>query len=373
LLALCLDPYASAAILRVGPQERITRIADAARLAQDGDTVHILPGTYKGDVAVWLQKRLTIEGIGPRPVLLADGKSAEGKAIWVIRNGQFDIRNIEFRGARVPDQNGAGIRLEHGNLSVRNSVFIDNQNGILTANFADAQLTIQDSLFAQAPQQAQSLPHLLYVGRIAQVTITGSRFHGGYRGHLIKSRARRTDIRYNLIVDGDQGQASYEVDLPNGGHATLVGNIVGQSALTQNPVVVSYGAEGAIWPDNTLFLSHNTLISQYPKGAWFLRVPQDNFATPPTVHAVNNLTVGLGAFTLAASGNFHGNVSAVLRMLNVPERDDFSLPSDSTLRLLGTGPEHLPPDLVPTAEFALPVGTRPLPMPSKWAPGALQN
>ncbi len=68
---------ASAATLRVGPGEQFTHIAGAARQAKDGDTVEILLGEYRGDVATWNQKALTIRGLGPRPVLIADGKSAE--------------------------------------------------------------------------------------------------------------------------------------------------------------------------------------------------------------------------------------------------------------------------------------------------------
>ena len=82
--------------------------------AKDGDTIDILPGEYHADVAVWLQKRLTIRGVGETPVLKADGRSAEGKAIWVLRNGEFVIENIAFEGARVDDRNGAGVRFERG-------------------------------------------------------------------------------------------------------------------------------------------------------------------------------------------------------------------------------------------------------------------
>lgn len=45
LLALAL-PLALADTLRVGPHEALSRIADAARLAKDGDTVEILPGGW---------------------------------------------------------------------------------------------------------------------------------------------------------------------------------------------------------------------------------------------------------------------------------------------------------------------------------------
>ena len=67
LCALILAAAAApAATLVVGPGAPIARIADAAVLARDGDVVEILPGTYRGDVAVWTQQRLTIRGVGGR-------------------------------------------------------------------------------------------------------------------------------------------------------------------------------------------------------------------------------------------------------------------------------------------------------------------
>lgn len=294
LLLAVLVSSAHAATLRVGPGEQITRIADAARLAKDGDTVEILSGEYRGDVAVWQQKTLTIRGIGQRPVLIADGKSAEGKAIWVIRDGDIRIENIEFSGSRVPAGNGAGIRFERGKLTIRNCAFIDNQMGILTSNDPDSQLVIENSRFADAPRQMHSLPHLLYIGRIDKVTITGSRFENGYRGHLVKSRARQSTIRDNHIVDGLEGEASYEIDLPNGGIARITGNTVGQSAKTQNPVLISYGAEGNVWPENSLTLEGNTLISDLLPAGWFLRVHEDKFPNPVRLDIGNNETKGIG-------------------------------------------------------------------------------
>lgn len=370
---LCVNATAEAATLRVGPYEQFTQIADAAKHAKDGDTVEILPGEYRADVAVWSQKQLTIRGVGERPVLIAEGASAEGKAIWVIRNGDFRIHNVEFRGARVPDGNGAGIRLERGRLHVTGSFFIDNQNGILTGNESDTELRIENSLFAEAPRNVD-LPHLLYAGRIARLEVRGSRFHSGYEGHLIKSRARYNDIRYNLIHDGPGGEASYEIDFPNGGTAFVVGNVIGQSADTQNPVVVAYGAEGHVWPDSGLYLSHNTLLNERMTGAWFLRVWKDNLPPGTEIKAVNNLTVGLGVFTLAAPGEFSGNVPAIGALLGGPDILDFTLGPNSVLRRLGTEPGQARGySLAPAAEFALPIGTRALQAPARWAPGAFQT
>ena len=107
-------------ILRVGPFEDIRTIAKAAKLAKDGDIVEIQAGEYHGDVTLWMQKKLTIRTRGGNARLFADGKSAESKAIWVIRDGDFHIENIDFIATHVYDHNGAGIRFEDS-IEVLNS------------------------------------------------------------------------------------------------------------------------------------------------------------------------------------------------------------------------------------------------------------
>jgi hypothetical protein len=82
----------------------------------------------------------------------------------------------------------------------------------------------------------------------------------------VKSRARVSEVRYNWLADG-RGQASYELEFPEGGDATVVGNVIAQSAATGNPAVVSYGAEHGRWPVNRLRLAHNTLINDGPAQA----------------------------------------------------------------------------------------------------------
>lgn len=353
--------------------------AQAARQAQDGDTIEVLPGTYRGDVAVLLQRKLTIRGLGQRPVFVASGRVAEGKAIWVIRNGDITIDNIEFRGARAPHRNGAGLRFEQGRLTVTRCAFFDNQNGILTGNQPDTELRIEDSEFGHAPRVADALHHLLYVGMIARFSISGSRFQDGYYAHLIKSRAKVSQITYNLIADGPQGHAAYEIDLPNGGEAHLIGNVIQQSAGTSNPVVVSFGTEGRAWPHSALYMVHNTLVSAARPGAWFLRVWDDKLPANTPVNVLNNLSVGAGLLSLGARGHFDGNYPAIASMLVDADGLDFALPQSSLLRGLGVTPQlDDGTDLAPKAEFTLPVGTKQL-SPSasgatiSWTPGAFQR
>lgn len=369
-LALLLPLTGFARTIVVGAGADVERISDAASIARDGDTIEIAAGVYRGDVAVWRQRKLTIRGSGARPVLIADGQSAEGKAIWVIRNGTFDIENIEFRGARVASGNGAGIRFEHGKLRIGNCAFHDNQNGILTGNDKKAELIVENSVFSDAPVQTDPPPHLLYVGRIAVLSISGSHFHSGRVGHLIKSRAQKSELRYNLVYDGADGSASYEIEFPNGGQATLVGNVIGQSAATANPVLVAFGAEGAFWPENRLQLAHNTLLSAGWKPAWFIRVWEKNFPAGLEIRTLNNLIAGIGPLSIGLSGAHDGNFFIPLQLMNAPEKLDFSLAHGSWLR---GRVDPVAADLRPLAEFTLPAGTRPLPSPEHWAPGAFQT
>jgi hypothetical protein len=358
----------------VGPGGVPASLRDALRSARDGDTIDLLPGEYVGESTIVPPLKLTIRGIGKTPVFNANGKVDDAKAILVVRGGDVTIENVEFRGVRGDAANGAGVRLEGGRLRVVRCRFVDDEYGLLALDNEASELQIDASMFSDAPRVVGGLYHLLYVGRIGKLTLTGSRFHRGFEGHLVKSRARENRISYNLIYDGPGGGASYEIDLPNGGLAWIVGNVIGQSSDAQNPVAVAYGTDGRPWLRNALYMAHNTLINQGLRPAWFLRVFRDRLPDGTEAHAVNNLTVGLGVFEWGASGDFDGNHATWSRSLVDPDTLAFELKPDSWLRGRGVDPRRIGgQDLSPKAEFAMPAGTRPLPPLTSWSPGAFQR
>ncbi|MFL6718621.1 MAG: right-handed parallel beta-helix repeat-containing protein [Burkholderiaceae bacterium] len=277
-------------IIQVGGNSQVRTIAEAAAIAEDGDTVVIAPGEYYGDVATWRQDRLTIRaGAGGRVKLIAAGSHAGGKGIWVIGGGRVTVEDIDFVGARVPDHNGAGIRFEKGHLVVKRCSFKDSENGILTAGDPSATLEIENSEFGNNGDGSGST-HNLYVGDIGMLKVTGSYFHHARQGHLLKSRARENLIFYNRLTDEVGGQASYELEFPNGGMAYVIGNIIEQSATTDNSTVISFGAEGYRSALNALYLASNTIVDDRPQGGIMLRVADGE----RQVYAVNNLLVGQG-------------------------------------------------------------------------------
>ncbi len=372
---LCLLAMASvrAETWLVGPKAPSMSLSEALAKARDGDIIAVLEGEYHGEVGVIQQRKLTIKGIGKRPLLRAGGRIAEGKAILVVRDGDITIENLEFQSARAPDGNGAGIRFEKGRLLVKNCAFRDNEIGLLTGNDGGAELDVVDSEFSEAPKVTGSLPHLLYAGRIARLTISGSRFHEGFEGHLIKSRAKVSDIRYNMIFDGAGGSASYEIDLPNGGIAHIIGNIIGQSSNAQNRTLVAYGAEASAWPQSALYMAHNTMLSGGLMTASFLRVFEDRLPAAAPVFVINNVTAGIGLLSPFAGGVFEGNERTLGRWLRSPPMLDFALPNNSALRGRAIDPrKHGGQDLSPKAEFNFPIGTRAIQAPAAWSAGAYQ-
>lgn len=361
--------------LVAGPQGTPMALAEALRLAKDGDTIELLPGEYLGNL-VLENRRLTLRGVGGKPpVIQGAGKMGAAKALWTVRGGEVTIENLEFRGARANDGGAAGVRQEGGKLAILGCNFFDNEHGLLATNDADAELRIERSVIGLAPKVVGGLYHLLNVGRIGKFSVTGTRFQQGFEGHLMKVRARESFIGYNFIHDGLRGGASYEIDLAAGGVATVIGNVIGQGSESQNPVLVAYGTEGPAWERNALYLVHNTLVNYGWTPAWFLRVFKNNLPADTEVHAVNNLVVGPGVLWLGATGHFDGNRPAMQGMLRDIDTYAFELPPGSPWRGSGVDPRQIGGrDLTPQAEFDWPTGTRELKGDrGRWSPGAFQR
>lgn len=359
---------AAGRVISVGPAARIHTIATAAALARNGDTIEIAAGDYPQDVAVWTQDNLTIRGVGGPVRLLAKGASAEQKAIWVVRGGQILIENIEFSGARVPDKNGAGIRFEEGRLTIRHCRFSDNENGLLSAGDPDSTLDIENSEFGHNGA-GDGYSHNLYVGAIKKLRVTGSYFHHANVGHLLKSRARENHILYNRLTDETGGRASYELEFPNGGTAYVIGNIIEQSATTENPTLISFGAEGYKTPKNALFLINNTLVDHRPAGGMFLAVKPG----PINVTAYNNLLLGKRLLNTGIDGLFINNPNVDARSFVLSDRQDYRVSKDSGLERTYVSPPTIPGiSLIPQQEYVHPAATRLLPG-TPTLPGARQT
>jgi hypothetical protein len=377
VLALCLAAWGAvrADTLVAGPAGVPLSLTQAVGQARDGDTIEVLPGVYR-EVLVIEGRRLTLRGLGERsPVIDGEGRMRVAHAMWTIRGGEVTLENLEFRGMRAADGGGAGVRQEGGKLTLKRCSFFDNEHAVLSTNVDTAELRIAGSVFAQAPKVRGGLYHLLNVGRIGLLHLTGSRLQQGFEGHLIKSRAKMAFIGYNYINDGVRGGASYKVELASGGEATVIGNVIAQGIDGNNPTLLAYGTEGRSWERNALYVAHNTFINYGWLPAIFVRVFGDGATGPESLFLVNNLLVGPGLMWPAVRGEFMGNRHATRGMLRDIWTNGLELPPGSIWRGAGVDPRAIDGhDLAPTAEFDWPAQTRELaPGRSTWSPGAFQR
>ncbi|HNY40160.1 MAG TPA: right-handed parallel beta-helix repeat-containing protein [Bryobacteraceae bacterium] len=286
-------------VRKVGPGQKYQTPCKAVLAASDGDTIEIdAKGEYAGDVCAIVRSRLTLRGVNGRPKMDAAGKAAEGKAIWVIKGSDTEVENVEFTGAAVGAKNGAGIRQEGRNLTVRNCYFHHNENGILTTHMA-GDIRIEHSEFGWNGH-GDGYSHNIYVGGTASFTLHASYMHHSAGGNLVKSRAAVNTITYNRL-SSENGKSSWELDLPNGGQAVVLGNVIQQGAESVNEHMISFGSEGPQAGSRMLF-SHNTVVNLRPNGKVFLQT------MGAAIEVRNNLFAGKLDINLGDAALPKGNV-----------------------------------------------------------------
>jgi Right handed beta helix region len=292
---LCLGmTSASAAVLEVGPGQKYPVPSAAIAVAKDGDTVRVAAGEYE-DCASIRQNRFTLEAADGEVVM--KDRTCAGKAILVIDGTKVTIRGLTLENAKVADRNGAGIRAEGGELLVENTKFLNNENGLMSANDPNVSIRIVDSTFIGNGQCRPTCTHGIYAGHNKLLRVEHSKFLDQHEGHHIKSRAARTEVIGCDIQDGPTGTSSYLIELPNGGSALIEKNQMSKGRLTSNGgSAISIGAEGDINPPGPIVVRDNTFVNEQERSTVFVR----NFAETPAELSGNLLT---GAVTpLAGAG-----------------------------------------------------------------------
>ena len=240
--------------------QRFSRLDSA--LAAIGDrqgTILIASGKYR-QCAVQTAGVITFRA-AERGGAIFDGAVCEGKAALVLRGRGANIDGLVFQNLRVPDGNGAGIRLERGSLNVSYSLFRDSEEGILTGNDLQAGISIDKSTFQHLGRCDRDLDcaHSIYVGQYGKLSVTNSRFEMGDGGHYVKSRAAIVDIRGNSFDDSRGHLTNYMIDLPNGSGGIISGNVMVQGRDKDNwTAFITIAPEGRVRDSSGLAITGNS-------------------------------------------------------------------------------------------------------------------
>lgn len=252
ILALALLPaLAAARTLQVGPDQPFPTPSAAARAAQDGDTILIAPGDYY-DCTIWRQSGLTIAGSAPG-VTITDA-TCQGKALFVILGNDTAIRDLTLARARVPDRNGAGIRLEGQGLTLRNVRFANNEVGLLAGIPGTGAIRIEACAFEDGGAGGDRPTYAVWVGAAGLLRIEGTSFKR-VKGGQIASAASRTELTGNTVETGTGDSPSVAV------MATGVALVLEDNRLTIGPIAPRLGAAVVAMGRGVPELRRNTLIN----------------------------------------------------------------------------------------------------------------
>ncbi len=279
----------NAKVWNVGPSRAYQYCSQLAALVQPGDTVQIDYAIYQNDKQVlWTVDNLFLVGIGGRPRLEAGAiianDASNGKGIFVISGANVHVHNIEFANAVVQSNNGAGIRQEGRNLWVTQCKFEANEMGILCGNIANCKTTIEYSEFLNGGSVANpGFQHNIYINHIDTFVF---RYNYTYNalaeGHELKSRANYNFILYNRIAN-ETTIDSRNIDLPNGGTALVMGNVIEQNQNSSNSNMLGYGLEGLTnTVPHKLYVINNTFVNKKTTGSFI------NIANSTTLLFVKN-------------------------------------------------------------------------------------
>ncbi len=280
-----------------------------------GGIIRIEPGIYKeGGTLKEGKDGVLISGA---PGVIFDGAAVGGKGTFILQSDNVTIDNIECRNVEVRDRNGACVRLESGDLTLRNVKFVNNENGLLTWDRAK-KILIEDSVFEGNGKAGRA--HGVYISGAEQVIVRRSRIVGSKdQGHGLKMRARYILVE-NSVIASLEGVDSYLIDIPNGGTAVVRNSLLVEGANTANWYILSFGVEGSRFDRNSLRLEKNIIVTDREGGSEFINIADGM----PAPSISGNVIVGRINYDWPG-GNYFFNSRGELDWPDAPELPEVDL------------------------------------------------
>lgn len=293
--------------------------------SKPGDVIELEPGRYtlkvpsihnvdrffhyEGDIIdLRINHDLTIRGTSENPNdVIIDWEGSPlaekvSKGLFVTRDAKhqktfsetisLSVENITFENTVGWGHNGAGVRVQGSDLTVKNCRFINNQNGILftsasqelpasETHFAGT-LLVEDSYFERNGDNVRQNAHGIYMSQGSTLTVRNSEFvNTKNTGHHIKTLAKETIVTGSTFSNRDM-EITYNIDTPNGGSVLIENNIFEYYASADgddNRSMFLYGTVQSQQTKSPAQLDHykfrkNTIRNYHPNGQFL--VPLDD-------------------------------------------------------------------------------------------------
>ncbi|MBV9842812.1 MAG: right-handed parallel beta-helix repeat-containing protein [Sphingomonadaceae bacterium] len=266
-----------------------------AMAGKPGATILIQPGSYR-QCAVVEGGKVAFRAVTPGTVFL-DGGICEEKAALVLRGRDAMVDGIVFQNLAVHDRNGAGIRLEQGNLTVMNAVFRHSEEGILAGDDPNGTIRVDRSTFSGLGRcdGGVSCAHSIYVGHYGKVIVTRTRFERGNGGHYLKVRSARVEATNDSFDDSQGRLTNYMIDLCAGSTGVIADNVFVDGPNKENHSgFIVIAAESHDNPVAGLTIRNNK--ATMAPGADYDTSFVIDFAHEPMTIAGNQLASGINPF-----------------------------------------------------------------------------
>lgn len=220
--------------------EEFQSLQEAKSAIKDGSQIYLKAGIYTQGLYV---KASDISIIGEENVIFDDA-AVDGKAALVLTGNNVLVESIECRNIYVKDLNGACIRFEGKNLTVRDIYAHDSQSGVMTNTNYDSFLHIEFSKFENLGGKAtgRGYAHAIYAN-VGEFVFSDSQVLSvGKEGSGLKSRSRKTLVINSILASLD-AKDSRLIDVANYGELIIKNSILQQGNNSSNSQLIAYGLE----------------------------------------------------------------------------------------------------------------------------------
>ncbi len=235
---------------------RFESLAESIPSIKDGSVIYLERGIYRKGAYI---SKSNISILGETGVVF-DNAAVEGKAALVLTGKNVLVESIECKNISVSHGNGACIRFEGENLTVKNLYVHDSQSGIMTS-YIKGFVKIEYSKFENLGNRG-GYSHAMYINvdelsiRYSQILSTKN------QGSGIKSRSKKVIVD-NSVLASLSSKDSRLIDMANYGELIVKNSILQQGEESSNSQLISYGLEKRVERKlsvNRVVLKNNLVI-----------------------------------------------------------------------------------------------------------------
>ncbi len=211
-------------------------LADAVPSIEDKSTIYLEKGVYRKGAYI---SKSDISIIG-EPGVVFDGAFVDGKAALVLTGNNILVESIECKNIKVPDGNGACIRFEGQNITIRDLYAHDSQSGVMTG-WTKGTVNIEFSRFERLGNR-NGYSHAMYIIADELNVRYSSILSTKKQGSGIKSRSRKVSVE-NSIIASQASVDSRLIDMAEYGELIVKDSILQQGPNSSNSQLIAYGLE----------------------------------------------------------------------------------------------------------------------------------